>query len=244
MVLFFICCCFALFPASPRPYKKYTAMLQDNVGDLEYFDLRWSSILLFVLFVVQLLWAIESLSQQTWFSASVTDRNLLFDTCYCFLALAFVVFVKRKIILQQVFVMNPEENEPEGSETPVEKILAADTHDSYHKVLLLSNIEEVIHEKKYYLETDLTLQKLAKYLGTNRQYLSNYINQEKHKTFYDYINDFRLEEAKRLLDSENDDQSYSMEEIAALSGYNSYTTFLRSFKKKYGQSPTNYLRDK
>ena len=244
MVMFFICCCFALFPASPKPYKKYTAMLQDNVGDLEYFDLRWSSILLFVLFVVQLLWAIESLSQQTWFSASVTDRNLLFDTCYCFLALAFVVFVKRKIILQQVFVMNPEENEPEGSEAPVEKILAADTHDSYHKVLLLSNIEEVIHEKKYYLETDLTLQKLAKYLGTNRQYLSNYINQEKHKTFYDYINDFRLEEAKRLLDSENDDQSYSMEEIAALSGYNSYTTFLRSFKKKYGQSPTNYLRDK
>ena len=79
-----------------------------------------------------------------------------------------MVFVKRKIIQQQVFVINPEKNEPEESETSVEKDLAIGTHDSYHKVLLLNYIEEVIREKKYYLETDLTLQKLAKYLGTIR----------------------------------------------------------------------------
>lgn len=224
--------------------KKHTKMLQDNVGDLEYFDLQWSSIILIVLFVVQLLWAIESLSQRTWFSASVTDRNLLFDTCYCFFAIAFVVFVMQKIIRQQVFVINPEENELVEPDTPDEEVLTNDAHDSYHKVPILNNIEEIMQEKKYYLEADLTLLKLSKYLGTNRQYLSNYLNQELHKTFYEYINDFRLEEAKRLLDNEDGDHAHSIEEIATLSGYNSYTTFLRSFKKKYGQSPTKYLRSK
>ena len=224
--------------------KRHTAMLRNNVGNLEYFDLRWSSILIIVLFVVQLLWAFESVSQLTWFSASVTDRNLLFDTCYCFLAIVFVVFVTRKIIQQQVFVISPEENESAESEVLEEGIPTTDTRNHYHKVLLHNNIDKIMREEKYYLETDLTLLKLAKYLGTNRQYLSNYINQEKHKTFYDYINDFRLEEAERLLDSKNDNKACSMEEIATLSGYNSYTTFLRSFKKKNGQSPTYYLKNK
>jgi AraC-like DNA-binding protein len=88
------------------------------------------------------------------------------------------------------------------------------------------------------------LQKLAQHLGTNRQYLSNYINQEKHETFYDYINDFRLMEAKSLLDGKESENQHSLEEISMMSGFNSYTTFLRSFKKKFGQTPSQYLTEK
>lgn len=231
--------------------KKYTKMLENNVGNMEYFDLRWGFILIVTLFVVQLVWAFESFSQQTWFSVSSANRNLLFDTCYCYLSLIFVVFFTVKIIRQQVFILTPEENNPEENsaiekENPTEENLLTDTSytSTYHEILLNMNIENIISEKQYYMESDLTLQKLARYLGTNRQYLSNYINQEKHKTFYEYINDFRLEEAKKLLEGDNSDHSYSIEEIGSLSGFNSYATFLRSFKKKYGQSPTDYLKNR
>ena len=216
---------------------------------MEYFDLRWGSILIVTLFGVQLLWAFESFSQQTWFSVSSADKNLLFDTCYCFLSLIFVVIFTVKIIRQQVFILTSEENNPEENnaienQNPTEENLLTDASytSPYHEILLNMNIENIISEKQYYMESDLTLQKLARYLGTNRQYLSNYINQEKHKTFYEYINDFRLEEAKKLLEINNSNHSYSIEEIATLSGFNSYTTFLRSFKKKYGQSPSDYLK--
>ncbi|MCR4878629.1 MAG: helix-turn-helix domain-containing protein, partial [Bacteroidales bacterium] len=84
----------------------------------------------------------------------------------------------------------------------------------------------------------------ATLLGTNRQYLSTYINQEKQKTFYDYINDFRLEEAKALMDGMNSDRLYSLDEVAGMSGFNSYSTFLRSFAKKYGLTPSKYMREK
>lgn len=231
--------------------KKYTKMLENNVGNMEYFDLRWGFILIVTLFVVQLVWAFESFSQQTWFSVSSANRNLLFDTCYCYLSLIFVVFFTVKIIRQQVFILTPEENNPEENsaiekENPTEENLLTDASytSPYHEILLNMNIENIISEKQYYMESDLTLQKLARYLGTNRQYLSNYINQEKHKTFYEYINDFRLEEAKKLLEGDNSDHSYSIEEIGSLSGFNSYATFLRSFKKKYGQSPTDYLKNR
>lgn len=229
--------------------KKYTKMLENNVGNMEYFDLRWGSILIVTLFGVQLLWAFESFSQQTWFSVSSADKNLLFDTCYCYLSLIFVVIFTVKIIRQQVFILTSEENNPEENnaienQNPTEENLLTDASytSPYHEILLNMNIENIISEKQYYMESDLTLQKLARYLGTNRQYLSNYINQEKHKTFYEYINDFRLEEAKKFLEINNSNHSYSIEEIATLSGFNSYTTFLRSFKKKYGQSPSDYLK--
>lgn len=231
--------------------KKYTTLLQNNVGNMEYFDLRWSSILLIVLFALQLLWAFESFSQQTWFSAPSADKNLLFDTCYCFLTIAFATFVTRKIIQQQVFSISDEKDEKndiiaEMKETERSVQYQAEKLSSsiYHKSLFEKNIDNIIQENQYYLDNTLTLQKLANILGTNRQYLSNFINQEKNKTFYDYINDFRLEEAKKLIDNMDSEQNSSLEDIASLSGFNSYSTFYRSFDKKYGLTPSKYMKNK
>ena len=217
--------------------RKHTRMLLDNVGDLEYFDLRWSSILIVLYFAFQLLWAIESLSQQSWFSEPSTGSNLLFDTFYCFICIGIALYVMHKLIHQQVFTLSPAdecENEPQEPATTTPQPSAS-------KPLIGCDIDIVMKEKQYYQDNTLTLQKLAQHLGTNRQYLSNHINQELHTTFYDYINDFRLEDAKTMLDSQSSESQHSLEDIATMVGFNSYATFLRSFKKKYGQTPSHYL---
>ncbi len=211
--------------------KRYNRMLRDNVGNIEYFDLRWGTILIIILFFAQLIWAFESLSQKKWFTVSSADSNLLFDTIWCFFTMAYVYLIIRKIVQQQVFVV------PAHEEDAMENTEVANS-DDYYKILRNNDIDSIIRKQKYYLDTTLTLQKLAIHLGTNRQYLSNYINREKQKTFYEYINDFRLEEAKRLLDNGYGDHYRSIDEIATLSGFNSYSTFLRSFVKKYGESPS------
>ena len=215
--------------------KKYNKMLRDNMGNIEYFDLHWGTILMVLLYIVQLIWAVESLSQHNWFTVSVADRNLIFDTIWCFITMAYVVLIMNKIILQQVFVVPAQDNTTTDNpeETPSEE---------YYKILNNSDIDLDINTNKYYLDATLTLQKLATHLGTNRQYLSNYINRVKGKTFYEYINDFRLEEAKNILDNWDNEHPRSMDDIAALSGFNSYSTFLRSFVKKYDVSPSKYLK--
>ena len=217
--------------------KKQTDMLRDNVGNLEYFDFHWSTYLIALYFVFQLVWAIESISQQSWFSSPSAERNFIVDSIYCVFAIAIVLFVMKKIIQQKVFVVTEEGNEdademPKPNATPL------------YKTLINSNIDEIIAEKRYYQDNTLTLQKLAQHLGTNRQYLSNYINQIKGMTFYDYINDFRLNEAKTLLEGKGTDNQYSLEDISVMSGFNSYATFLRSFKKKFGKTPSQYLSEK
>lgn len=223
--------------------KKHTKMLLDNVGNLECFDLRWTNYLLVVYFAVLMIWIVESFSQQTWFSTQSMNNNLLVDTVYCFFIIAVVLLVVMKLNRQKVFTLsttedeNVTENQEIGAQVPV-------SNPQYHKVLINNNLESVIVENRYYQDNTLTLQKLAQLLGTNRQYLSNYINQEKHVSFYDYINDFRLEEAKRLLESKDEGNKHSVEEISLMSGFNSYITFLRSFKKKYGQTPLQYFSNR
>ena len=215
-------------------------MLLDNVGDIEFLNLRWAIVLIVLLYVVQLLWAVESLSNQSWFTVPTADSNLLFDTLWCFITIVYVLFILRKIVQQQVLV-----DEPSPSQTSSEKdsLLPDETTEGYYKVLNTIDIDNLIREKQYYLDTALTLQKLATHLGTNRQYLSNFINREKQKTFYEYINDFRVEAAKCLLDGCSNGNEHSMEDLASMSGFNSYSTFLRQFVKRYGVSPSQYLKE-
>lgn len=220
--------------------KRYNRMLLNNVGDIEFLNLRWAIVLIVLLYVVQLLWAVESLSNQSWFTVPTADSNLLFDTLWCFITIVYVLFILRKIVQQQVLV-----DEPSPSQTSSEKdsLLPDETTEGYYKVLNTIDIDNLIRKKQYYLDTALTLQKLATHLGTNRQYLSNFINREKQKTFYEYINDFRVEAAKHLLDGWSNGNEHSKEDLAAMSGFNSYSTFLRQFVKKYGVSPSQYLKE-
>ncbi len=215
--------------------RKNTAVLRDNVGNLEHFDLWWSAYLCILLFLIQVFWAFESMSNHSWFTTPKASSNLLFDTIYCFVIIVFVAFVTRKIAQQKVYTLEIEEN----SETK-------ETDDfsqyNYHEILINKDIESIISENRYFLDNTLSLQKLAMLLGTNRQYLSNYINQKKGMTFYDYINNFRVKEAKRLLDNTENNRRLSLEEISQKAGFNSYSTFLRTFSKNYGQTPSKYVR--
>ena len=219
--------------------RRHTRMLKDNVGNIEDYDLRWSSLFLAVLFVVQCVWTFESMSQKTWYAGSDVRGNLLFDALWCVVCLVLVLLAMRRIVHQEVFTIQPDSDEkPQPDES-----IGTSTTPSYHKALVNSNIETQIWEQRLYADKTLTLQKLSTLLGTNRQYLSNYINQEQHVTFYEYINDFRLRAVKELLDNPEMRQQSSIDEIADQSGFNSYATFLRSFRKRYGQTPSDYLKN-
>lgn len=87
-----------------------------------------------------------------------------------------------------------------------------------------------------YLNPRLRLTELAALLGTNRTYLSQYINQCCDTTFYDFVNDYRIHHAKLLLHSTDD----TLDTIATKSGFNSLSTFRRAFLQREGKSPIEF----
>ena len=99
-------------------------------------------------------------------------------------------------------------------------------------------LEAVFSKGKIYLNATLNLNDLAREIGTNRTYLSNYLNQQKHTTFYEYVNQWRVRRAKELLRSSN----APLEDIALQSGFNSMSSFRRYFTGHAGMSPLEYRK--
>jgi AraC-like DNA-binding protein len=97
----------------------------------------------------------------------------------------------------------------------------------------------LMKNEKLYLKTDLTLQDLADQLGTAPYLVSQAINEGLKKTFYDLVNGYRVEEAKRLLLNPQT-RNNKMLALGFDAGFNSKTTFNTVFKKFTGLTPTDY----
>jgi AraC-like DNA-binding protein len=109
------------------------------------------------------------------------------------------------------------------------------TQQAYH---FADRFEMVFNKGKIYLNATLTLNDLARELGTNRTYLPNYLNRELHTTFYEYVNQWRVRRAKELM-RETD---MLLEEVALQSGFNSMSSFRRYFSAHTGMSPLEYRK--
>ena len=99
-----------------------------------------------------------------------------------------------------------------------------------------------MEEEKLYQETELTLQQLSDKLGLHTYLVSQAINEGLKKNFYDLVNNYRVEEAKRLL-LHPKNVNYTVLSVGFEAGFNSKTTFNTVFKKFTGLTPTEY-RDK
>lgn len=101
----------------------------------------------------------------------------------------------------------------------------------------VARLHEVMNDRKLYLNPRLTLSEMAVEIGTNRTYLSDYLNSTLKTTFYEYLNGFRVREAQRILEA---GKYHSLEDVAEKSGFNSLSTFRRSFTRQTGTTPARY----
>jgi AraC-like DNA-binding protein len=106
---------------------------------------------------------------------------------------------------------------------------------------LIARLKEIMESSKPYLESDLTINNLAEMLNTNFHKLSQVINESFDKNFYDFINSYRIIEAKRLLKSP-DSEKFKIIAIAYDSGFNSKSSFYNAFRKNTGITPGEYLK--
>lgn len=104
-----------------------------------------------------------------------------------------------------------------------------------HKQLL-----QLMHTEKPFTDPDLTLNDLAGKLSVNPNHLSQVINTKEAKSFYDLVNENRVEEFIRL-SKQSGSQQYTLLGLAFDCGFNSKASFNRNFKKYTGMTPSEYL---
>lgn len=105
-----------------------------------------------------------------------------------------------------------------------------------------AEVEALFVEKKLHRNHDLSVSQLAREIGTNRSYLSAWLNNTLGTNFCDFVNGYRIADAEAML--AGGDCSMTQDEIATTVGFNSLSTFRRAFIKKHGITPRQYCRDK
>jgi AraC-like DNA-binding protein len=96
-------------------------------------------------------------------------------------------------------------------------------------------------ELKLFKDKDLNLPEYSKKIKENKNRVSQVINQEFNKNFSNFINEYRVKEARRML-SNTKYQNLTIEAIAYEVGFSSKSTFNRVFKDITGITPSFYLQ--
>ncbi len=101
-----------------------------------------------------------------------------------------------------------------------------------------SIIDELMERDAPYRYTGFTLDRLAARSGLSRNHLSQVLNDHYGASFYDFVNAYRIRDAKRLLS--DPDCGLSVLEVAFEAGFNSKTAFYAAFKKTEKANPVEF----
>ena len=204
-----------------RDYRKYC---ETNFGSVEQTDEQWVIRYLVMLLVLGASYCYLSFSSEP--TRLFTQQwLLLFVLVY---TNDQVIFRSKPWIEEAGKEMNEESAETEEADNQELK----EANAEYRRIL-----ENWMEGEKPYLNPEFRLMDLRQVLPLNRTYLSQLINNEYGCNFYQFVTNYRIEEAKRLM-HEHPDMKF--QEIAEQCGFSSPTVFSRVFVREVGMTPRDW----
>ncbi|NAS10695.1 helix-turn-helix domain-containing protein [Poritiphilus flavus] len=104
-----------------------------------------------------------------------------------------------------------------------------------------TKLDHLMNEKKLYADPNLSLDALAGAMDLPPKYLSTILNNALGKNFYDFVNQYRIEEVKERLGDRNY-SNLTIEAIANQSGFRSKSSFNAAFRKQMRMTPREYIK--
>ncbi|PQJ79225.1 helix-turn-helix domain-containing protein [Polaribacter porphyrae] len=173
-------------------------------------------------------------------------EEYIFNSSYIFIILWLLIgfffwwFLYNGIFRLQVIVQKEEIHEYLNSKKTlktIEKKKISNTTSSK----IVSQLYKLMEEEEIYKDPLLSRLDLAKKLDTNEGYLSKIVNQEINKSIIQFVNEYRIEAAKRLLQDAVFNK-YSIEAIGMEAGFKSKSAFYSSFNNNVEMSPGAYRK--
>ena len=194
---------------------KYHRWLKENFSYNKNINLHWLRAVMLSFFAILWIWLMSSI----FFYTTATTTFYMLSVLALWPLICFFLY-KHESVIDELHPIEESQGEPQELSEIGAKI---------HRLFIVDKI---------YLNPRLKLSDIAKLIGTNRTYLSQYFNREANSTFFDYVNNLRIEHALKLLLETN----LTLENIAEQSGFCSKSTFHRTFNNRYGCTPTNFRK--
>ena len=195
-------------------YRRYA---EENYGSVEQTDERW---------IIRYLTMVLVLGISYTYICFSNEPTRLFTIEW--LMLFVIIYTNDQIIFHSKpwIEIAEEEEEEEEEEAKIE------SEGEYR-----AKLEQWMKTDKPYLNPDFRLLDLRQVLPLNRTYLSQLINAEYGCNFYQFVTNYRIEEAKRLMREQPD---LKMQDIAEQCGFSSPVVFSRIFVRETGETPSEW----
>ena len=194
-------------------YRRYA---EENYGSVEQTDEKW---------VIRYLQMALILGISYTYLCFSDEPTRLFTQQW--LMLFVIIYTNDRIIFRsKPWIENAAEEEEEKEEAKIES-------NAYYR----AKLEEWMETDKPYLNPDFRLMDLRQILPLNRTYLSQLINAEYGCSFYQFVTNYRIEEAKRVMVA---NPFIKMQDVAEQCGFSSPTVFARVFSREVGMTPSEW----
>ena len=173
---------------------------------------KWNAVFISVNLII---WASFALIDFDYFISGSIIFSVLF-----YIVFSFFLFNKR--VMNKIFIKNRIKN------TIPKSVYASG---------VAIDIDKIMSDEKLYINANLKIADVAEKVELTTHELSKFLNDSLGKSFADFINEYRIEEAKHLITTNN---NYTIEAIGNLSGFNSKSAFYKAFKKHTETTPAQY----
>lgn len=224
-----------------RRMMRYRLKLRDVYASTENYELRW----IYIIAVLALLfWLVRTLLLILAFDPEQTGAPPAFIILASLAGFALFATLTLWGLRQAPPLV------PDIAPDPSQDIPGTQPSDQqgekYEKSALSAEASARITRKlRVAMETDhlhrdpnLSLWVLARHIGASPNYISQTLNEVIGESFFDFVNRYRIEEAKTLLSSSND----TVLAITYDVGFNARSSFYNAFKRVTGETPSHYRK--
>lgn len=208
-----------------RLAKRHNEQIENYYSNTEGLTMNWVKTINIVILLVAVSSAILTFIGRGYFSK---NEDLLIIPSIVFSSLIFIIGLKGSKQIRTSPDLEPD---------TLPAVPGGSINDQ--TVLLKARLQRLFEKDKVYLHPELKISHVSEKLNTNRTYISRLINDEMGMNFNEFVNNYRVNEAKRLMKDETT-RNATLELIAEKSGFGSATSFARIFKSVTGMTPGNY----
>jgi AraC-like DNA-binding protein len=223
---------FVYIAFSLRLVRHFRQRLGDRFSDLQRLNISWLSSTLLFFTIAMIVAALNG------FMGLTPLANYFY---FVFTIILLILFVYINVVILKAMRrpalfagMKEEEQPPKGIRKYAGSVLTPEESKG-----LLDRLQHHMQTTKPYLEPELTLEELSARLSLRPKILSQVINENTGQNFFDFINRYRIGEAKRML-TDPTDKKITVQEVLYVVGFNSKSSFNTLFKKYTGVTPTEF----
>ncbi|MCW2462563.1 helix-turn-helix domain-containing protein [Elizabethkingia anophelis] len=209
--------------------RQYKRRISDLYSNTEKINLNWSYYLITGIALI-------------WVAVIMKNETLIFTLVGLFILVASYFGITHANILGLSAIQS---NNSEEKQVVNENSITVKYQKNFAGEEAIQSIYQKLsfrmEHEKLYKDPELNLNQVAILLDVHPNILSQTINFVENKNFYDYINQHRIEEFKRIVILP-ENQKFTILSLAFESGFNSKTSFNRNFKKYMDCSPREYIK--